>query len=131
MIVLLCDVRRFDYSDGVYIHDIVFFVFLSRCSAENGPCMIVVFRVPYQRETASFTRCLPVDNRLTRDGLKEAIAEDVQQNEAYNVTAVALLGLEFFVALIVGMSVAAKKYCCVRHTCGQPHSEGLRGWFRR
>ena len=112
---------------------------------ENGPCMIIVFRVPYQTETASFTRCLPVDNRLTRDVLKESIvkdisdvagdvadvAVDVQQNENYNLAAVSLLATEFFIATLVGIIVAAKKYCCVRHTCGHPHTERFHGIFRR
>ena len=107
--------------------------------------MIVVFRVPYQTDTASFTRCLPVDNRLTRDVLKESIvedisdvaedvaevAEDVHQNENYNLAAVSLLATEFFIATLVGIIVAAKKYCCVRHTCGHPHTERFHGIFRR
>ena len=93
--------------------------------------MLIVFRIPYQTDTASFTRCLPVDSRLTRDALKESIAVDVQDNERYNLTAVTLLSLEFFIATIVGIVVAAKKYCCVRHTCGQTHAPGFRGFFSR
>ena len=93
--------------------------------------MLIVFRIPYQTETASFTRCLPVDSRLTRDALKESIAADVQDNERYNLTAVTLLALEFFIATIVGSSIAAKKYCCVRHTCGQTHARGFGGLFGR
>ena len=93
--------------------------------------MIIIFRVPFQSELASFTRCLPLDSRLTRDSLKESIAEDVQQNETYNLTAVTLLAIEFFVAMVVGCIVAGKKYCCVRHTCGRPRTDRFGGFFSR
>ena len=59
------------------------------------------------------------------------VAEDVQQNENYNLAAVTLLATEFFVAMVVGIIVAAKKYCCVRHTFSRPHTERFHEIFRR
>ena len=70
--------------------------------------MVLIYRLGYYRR-ATMSRCVPVDSRLTRDFLKNAISENVDELEPMNIAQLALLGIEILVGLVFGIVF------CVRH----------------
>ena len=81
--------------------------FLVHCSEENGPCMLVVYRMAYYH-TAGLSRCVPMNARFLRDTVQEMVYEDVNQTEEYEIVTIALVGLEIAVGAIFGIAYCIK-----------------------
>ena len=119
---------------GYYVHDI-FIVFLALCirsnnihdsitpiySEENGPCMLVVYRMAYYR-SAGLSRCVPMNAHFLRNTVQEIISDDVNQTEEYGIVTVALVVIEFVIGVSFGIAFCLKN----RSTADPTHRDSRR-----
>ena len=84
-----------------------YILLLVHYSEENGPCMLVVYRMAYYH-TAGLSRCVPMNARFLRDTVQEMVSEDVNQTEEYGIVTIALVGLEIAVGAIFGIAYCIK-----------------------
>ena len=71
--------------------------------------MIVLFTVPYHGK-ASCTKCLPIDERLTRNLLEESILEEVDSVEESSIAAIAICAFETLVVLSLLVASCMKRF---------------------
>lgn len=77
------------------------------------PCVLLVYSMVHHRRP-SMTRCLPAGSDLTRDFLKEQIAQDVDMTEELDAASVVLIVIHILVTAI-GLACY-----CTRSVCATP-----------
>ena len=88
---------------------IFFFSFCLSYRPHGPPCTIVLFTVPYHGK-ASCTKCLPIDERLTRNLLEESILEEVDSVEESSIAAIAICAFETLVVLSLLVASCMKRF---------------------
>ena len=73
------------------------------------PCMVILFTVPFHGK-ASCTRCLPIDDRLTRDALGEAVLQEVDGVEESAIAAIGICVFETLVVLSLLVATCVKRF---------------------
>ena len=82
--------------------------FIHLCSPGGPPCTVILFTVPFHGK-ASCTRCLPIDDRLTRNALEESILQEVDGVEESSIAAVGICIFETLVVLSMLVATCVKR----------------------
>ena len=85
------------------------FKFLLPYRPQGPPCTVLIFTVPYHGK-ASCTKCLPIDQRLTRDLLEESILEEVDSLEESSIAAIGICIFETVVVLSLLVASCVKRF---------------------
>ena len=78
-------------------------------SPHGPPCTVILFTVPYHGK-ASCTKCLPVDERLTRNMLEETILDEIDGVEESSIAAIGICIFETIVVLSLLVATCVKRF---------------------